>query len=220
MHLYLYEHCPYCVRVRLLADFKKLNIPITILANDDIENHLNKVNQKIVPILQKEDESYMLESMDICHYLDQMDGNSILKISLSNPSFMQTLEKVNHIARYLTHPRQPLHPLNQPDFPTSSAIQYFQTKKEKSLGLTFKEALIKTPTYIQQITPALEALDIYIPETLEGITTNDILLFPSLRALTIAADALTLSPKTEHYLAYFLRHTNIQRYPHHTYTYA
>ncbi len=62
MKLFLYHHCPFCIRPRLVADLKSLNIPIHIFANDDEQAHYDLVGKKIVPILQKDDGSYMTES--------------------------------------------------------------------------------------------------------------------------------------------------------------
>ncbi|VTP68108.1 Glutaredoxin-2 [Leclercia adecarboxylata] len=44
----------------------------------DVETPTRMVGKKVVPILQKEEGVYMPESMDIVHYVDQLEGSPVI----------------------------------------------------------------------------------------------------------------------------------------------
>ena len=50
-----------------------------ILQNDDEETPIKMIGAKQVPILQKDDGSFMGESLDIVRYIDEMAGKGRLK---------------------------------------------------------------------------------------------------------------------------------------------
>lgn len=48
--LYVYDHCPFCVRVRLALGIKNVKHNLHFLANDDIKTPTKLVGKKIAPI--------------------------------------------------------------------------------------------------------------------------------------------------------------------------
>ena len=48
--LYVYDHCPFCVRVRLALGVKNVKHLVHFLANDDIATPTALVGKKIAPI--------------------------------------------------------------------------------------------------------------------------------------------------------------------------
>ena len=48
--LYVYDHCPFCVRVRLALGLKNVKHNLHFLANDDIATPTKLVGKKIAPI--------------------------------------------------------------------------------------------------------------------------------------------------------------------------
>ena len=69
--VYVYDHCPFCVRVRLALGVKNVKHTVHFLANDDVETPTNLVGKKIAPIFQfKQDDLVMGESMDIIQKID------------------------------------------------------------------------------------------------------------------------------------------------------
>ena len=68
--VYVYDHCPFCVRVRLALGMKNIKSDLVFLANDDIETPTKLVGKKLAPIMQFEDGSAMMESLDIVELLD------------------------------------------------------------------------------------------------------------------------------------------------------
>jgi len=78
MKLYVYEHCPFCIRARMIFGLKKVPFELGVIMEGDVETPTRMVGKKVVPILQKEEGVYMPESMDIVHYVDQLDGSPVI----------------------------------------------------------------------------------------------------------------------------------------------
>ena len=72
MKLYIYDHCPFCVRARMAAGLFGADVEEVVMANDDEATPIGMIGAKQVPILQKEDGSFMGESLDIVRYLDRI----------------------------------------------------------------------------------------------------------------------------------------------------
>jgi hypothetical protein len=49
--LYNYDHCPFCVRVRLALGFKNVKHNLIFMANDDVHMPSELVGKKIAPIM-------------------------------------------------------------------------------------------------------------------------------------------------------------------------
>ena len=111
MKLYIYDHCPFCLKARMIFGLKNIPVELHVLLNDDAETPTRMVGQKQVPILQKDDSRYMPESMDIVHYVDKLDGKPLLTGKRS-PAIEEWLRKVNgrvlpnrHLMSFLLPPR-------------------------------------------------------------------------------------------------------------------
>ena len=48
--VYVYDHCPFCVRVRLALGIKNVKHNVHFLQNDDIPTPTNLIGKKIAPI--------------------------------------------------------------------------------------------------------------------------------------------------------------------------
>ena len=48
--VYVYDHCPFCVRVRLALGIKNVKHLVQFMANDDIPTPTNLLGKKIAPI--------------------------------------------------------------------------------------------------------------------------------------------------------------------------
>ncbi|TNF66400.1 MAG: glutaredoxin 2 [Gammaproteobacteria bacterium] len=201
MKLFQYEHCPYCVRPRLAAAINNINLKIIDLVYDDVQTPMNMIGKKLAPILQKEDLSFMPESIDICSYLDALDGKSIIQSKKANKNFDQLMDKLHYYIRYLTYPRLYHHPQNKGVFPTDSAISYFKVPKEEKMAIDFDYALKHSDLYIadtenllSQVMPFFEQR---IVDASNGVSNfllsyDDIEFFPLLRLLTLAVDVIKL----------------------------
>ena len=94
------DHCPFCIKARMIFGLKNIPVELHVLLNDDAETPTRMVGQKQVPILQKDDSRYMPESMDIVHYVDKLDGKPLLTGKRS-PAIEEWLRKVNGYANWL-----------------------------------------------------------------------------------------------------------------------
>ena len=186
MKLYIYDHCPYCLKARMIFGLKNIPVELHVLLNDDAETPTRKEKQKQVPILQKDDSRYMPESMDIVHYVDKLDGKPLLTGKRS-PAIEEWLRKVNGYANKLLLPRFAKSAFDE--FSTPAARKYFVDKKEASAG-NFADLLAHSDGLIKNISDDLRALDKLIvkPNAVNGeLSEDDIQLFPLLRNLTLVA---------------------------------
>lgn len=104
MKLYVYDHCPFCVRARMIFGLKNLPVELVVLANDDEATPIGLVGKKVVPILVKEDGTAMPESLDIVHYVDEHFGEKILSEQV-RPEIEAWLKEVGSYYGHLTTAR-------------------------------------------------------------------------------------------------------------------
>lgn len=198
MKLYIYDHCPFCVRARMAFGLRDMPVEQVVLSNDDEAAPIAMVGAKQVPILQKDDGSFMGESLDIVRYVDELAGKGRLKEDV-RPQVQSWLEKVNAYANKLIQPRDVLAGL--PEFATQAAVDYFTAKKEALIG-SFAENMAQTEVYLAKLAQDLAELEMLAvaPDAFAGVLgMEDILVFPLLRNLTIVR-GLQLPPKTDAYV--------------------
>ena len=182
MKLYIYDHCPFCVRARMAAGLFGADVEEVVLANDDEATPIGMIGAKQVPILQKEDGSFMGESLDVVRYLDR-EGR--LKDE-TRPEIQAWFDKVGGYNTKLVHPR--VVKIGLPEFETPEAVKYFTDKKEKTIG-SFATNLDKTSQYVERLHEDLAELETLMTESGAGLNgeigMEDILVFPILRNLTV-----------------------------------
>jgi len=184
--LYIYDHCPFCVKARMIFGLKNLPVERITLLSDDDATPTRMIGQKMVPILQKDDSRYLPESMDIVRYVDALDGQPLLT-GKQNPAIAEWLRKVNGYANRLLIPRFAKGAFDE--FSTPQARASFVARKEESIG-SFAEHLSHSAGLVKNISDDLRALDKLIvqPNAVNGeLSDDDIHLFPLLRNLTIVA---------------------------------
>ena len=64
MKLYVYDHCPFCAKARMIFGLKSLPLELNYLLENDADTPTRLVGKKTTPILQKADGSHMAESME------------------------------------------------------------------------------------------------------------------------------------------------------------
>ncbi|WP_024560178.1 glutaredoxin 2 [Franconibacter pulveris 601] len=186
MKLYIYDHCPFCVKARMIFGLKNIPVELNVLLNDDEETPTRMIGQKMAPILQKDDSRYLPESLDIVYYVDKLDGKPLLT-GKRNPAIETWLRKVNGYVNRLLLPRIAKAPFDE--FATPQARAYFVKKKEAAIG-AFEEHLAHSAGLIKNINDDLRDLDKLIkqPNAVNGeLSEDDIHLFPLLRNLTLVA---------------------------------
>lgn len=183
MKLYVYDHCPYCVRAKMIFGLKNIPVEITVIANDDEDTPVSLVGKKVVPILVKKDGTAMPESLDIVRYVDANYGEKIIS-EIIRPEIEAWAAKLSKIYSHLLLPR--FVKLGLAEFEKQSAIDYFVQKKTEFIG-DFAENLAQSEQYIQAVQPLLtELADLIKSENaLNGeLSLEDIIVFPMLRNLT------------------------------------
>ena len=189
MKLFIYDHCPYCVKARMIFGLKNQPVENIVLLNDDETTPIAMIGQKMLPILETPERTFMPESLDIIQYIDEKFPPQI--VLMEEDSFLIKILTELRLSYYsLTMPRWPQSSMEE--FKTSSAQQYFQNKKEKIIG-PFSSALEKTEEFkkaayqiLERITEKVSKPDRWYLG--QALSLNDFHLFAVLRALTIVKD--------------------------------
>jgi len=170
----------------MIFGLKNIPVELNVLLNDDEATPTRMIGQKMAPILQKDDSRYLPESMDIVHYVDNLDGKPLLT-GKQSPQLEEWLRKVNGYVNKLLIPRFAKSAFDE--FSTPQARAYFVAKKEAAIG-NFADHLAHSAGLIKNISDDLRALDKLIakPNAVNGeLSDDDIHLFPLLRNLTLVA---------------------------------
>lgn len=205
MKLYYYDHCPYCVKARMIFGLTQTEVELIPLLNDDETTPMNLIGVKMVPILIRKDGRAMPESMDIVTYIDHRTTPIIT--GKKNPAIAEWLKGRDYY-RKLCYPRWVAAPL--PEFKTDSARAYFTARKEEMIG-SFTKHLENTPELKQQAELHLHQLEPLIQKAhaVNGtVSEDDFHLFAALRSLTIVKD-LQFPSKVLDYILTMSQKTNI-----------
>lgn len=197
MKLYVFEHCPYCVKARLVANYLALPVELVYLQNDDEVTPHRLIGAKMVPILQFADGTAMGESLDIARHLEQLAGTELAAGAFLSQANHWVSEHLSLIFR-LTFPRWPQ--ITLPEFATPQAIAYFQSKKEQKLLCSFTTLLSHSAEDIALMQTALTQLS-WLNSSPE-LTWQDVQLLPFIRNLTIVK-GLEFPEHVRQYLQYW-----------------
>lgn len=183
MKLYVYDHCPFCVKARTIFGFKNIAFDLVILLNDDDATPTRMIGKKMAPILEYAGQ-YLAESMDIVAYVDGLSGDRILS-GLLNPAVAQWNSDASVPLFSLALPRWAAADLKE--FSTASARAYFTRNKERMIG-SFEKHKVASPDYIGTLNRHLLALEplIQSPDAVNGVLSeDDVHLFANLRSMSI-----------------------------------
>lgn len=214
--LYNYDHCPFCVRVRLALGFKNIKHNLVFMANDDVHTPTAMVGKKIAPIMRfppentDEEDMLMMESMDIIEFIENDErfgptnvlkpasGRTDLKEWQNSIKFLlRTLQRPRYVATGLLPEFQQLdsrhgfianHPL--PPFDKAEWKEMDDFSQKLSI---YAEAMANDPTVmIEELNAKLVALDdiVYCDTycTEGGLSLDDIDLWARLRSISIVSD--------------------------------
>ncbi len=199
MNLYLYDHCPYCVRAEMVANYKQVNQQNIYLANDDEESCYKLIGAKVLPILEHQGDA-MGESLDIAKRLDELGHpDKIIAEGGHAKDVLEVLNQVNFSINCLLFPRNIR--IGLPEFKTQSAQDYFEGKKEKIIDMPFATAMDQTQEHIEKVEHALGQLpSLSLPSDRENtLSWDDVLVYPVLRNLTMVAN-LTFPDSVQAYI--------------------
>ncbi|RUR91969.1 glutaredoxin 2 [Pectobacterium polaris] len=183
MKLYVYEHCPFCIRARMIFGLKKVPFELGVIMEGDSETPTKMVGRKVVPILQKEDGTYMPESMDIVRYVDGLSG----AVELNEPCDKKIEDWCKNATRTIYNLAIPR--FTKADFKelsTAAAREAYTIREIKAFG-NLEELIAKSQDFTDEILSELTKIQPYL-STKERVTTTDFFLFPLLNSLTIVKD--------------------------------
>ena len=199
MKLYIYDHCPYCVKARMIFRIKKTPVKLLCLLNDDEKTPQSMIGVKMVPILEFKKGCFMPESLDIVRYIDKREGTRAEVSWKTNKKLSLWLNKNSSLCYELAMPRWVKAPLDE--FKTKKARDYFQTKKENYIG-PFKDCWDNTKALIKEMTKELDQLESFFEKNQKffsgNLSLNDFHLFAFLRSLSIVK-GLPFPKKVKHY---------------------
>lgn len=183
MKLYLFEHCPFCIKTMMVANYKKLAVEFIYIQNHDVDARIEKVGRNTLPILQKPDGNYIAESLDIVTYLDTFNGNASLEPSKLSEKIEDWNGKSN--ANPLIFPR--LMKIKQPEFQCEQAKAWFTKNKSKMINMPFDQAFSRTDEFLLPLNRLLKEIDwLPLPSERENkLSYDDVAFYPFLRELTI-----------------------------------
>ena len=186
--LYIYEHCPFCTKARMIFGLKDVPVELEYLENDDEKTPVEMIGVKMLPIFKDEEGVTMSESMDIVDYIDTHFYPKVIQ-SLFNTKVSSWLSENSTFIYKLCMPRWSR--TEMPEFLTYSARQYFTKKKEARIG-NFEEHLVLTNEYLDLLSQTWDSLVVGNEEFFDidsrPIQLGDIHLFASLKCLTIVKD--------------------------------
>lgn len=183
MKLYVYKHCPFCIRVLAFINLKGMDVEVITLLNDDEETPISMTGIKSLPILEKNDGEFMGESLDIIEYLDNLE-NPILSSYKPN-KFNAWLESSKSVIYSLAMPRWA--DMDLPEFKTASARDYFIVKKESYVG-DFAELKLDTLNIVNEFDKSLLDLELLLKTQNDKVSIDDIVLFSSLHGVTSVSE--------------------------------
>lgn len=189
MKLYQYDHCPFCVRANMTANYKAVAHEKVYLLNDDEKTCHDLIGAKMVPILQFHEGQAMGESLEIVKTLDEL-GDKEKK--LRPTSYHQTLnpffDQANFATWCLLFPRNIA--IGLPEFATQSAQDYFRQNKEAMISRSFEQAMSETTEHQALVEAILGELpELILPSQYDNtLSWDDIFIYPGLRNLSMVAN--------------------------------
>lgn len=216
--VYVYDHCPFCVRVRLALGIKNVKHLVQFLANDDIPTPTKLIGKKIAPIYEiPEDDFIMSESLDIIEKVDSDErfgstgqilpatGRTDIKAwQKSVQTLLRTLQRPRYVAtgllpefqqidgRHAFIKNHQLPPYEKPEWKGDGTDENPGMDMEEKLKL-YAEAMAKDPTaLLEDLNAKLIELDDMVYSEYYcsegGISMDDIDLWARLRSITIVKD--------------------------------
>jgi glutaredoxin 2 len=206
LKLYVYDHCPFCVKARSIFGLKTIPVELVMMLNDDEATPTRMIGKKMAPILE-DGGRFIPESMDIVAYIDGLAGAPVLT-GPRNPQVAQWISDANAALYPLTMPRWAASDL--PEFATPDARTTFTRNKEAVVG-SFKDRLADSDGYIEELNDHLLLLEglVQSAEAVNGtLSEDDIHLFATLRALSIV-QGIAYPPAVEAYRVRMAKRTGI-----------
>lgn len=216
--LYIYDHCPFCTRVRYLLGVKKVKIELRWLLSDDVTTGDRLIGKKAVPIWAPNADGgpFIKESLDICKLVDedaQYGPVGAFSPSSGRTDIADWFSKNAMPIKRLQWPR--LAAAHLPEHATEDARQSYMARHALAEPSSYEENLSNSAEYVKMIQEQLAKLEacVYSAEcaTEGGLSFDDIDLFPKLRLLSIVKD-LAWPEKLWKYMQYHSKLSDVALY--------
>ncbi len=194
MKLYIYEHCPFCCRALMIRGLKRLDIPAEAILENDAETPTRMVGRKVVPILEKDDGTFMPESMDIVRWLDAAFAPPVI-VAAPDPALDDWCRRASGVIYKLCVPR-----FTRGDFAelaTPQARAAYIEREIRAFG-DLDALLADTPALLAELAPLLAELERLVRMPGMDVGESDFRLYPLLRSLSIV-EGLRFGAKTTAY---------------------
>jgi len=164
----------------MIFGLKKVPFELGVIMEGDAETPTRMVGKKVVPILQKEEGVYMPESMDIVHYVDQLDGAPVIT-GECNPLIDAWCKENTRAVFNLAIPR-----FTRADFKelATPAAREAYTQREINAFGNLDTLMANSQIYIDTLVEALGKIEAYL-QGRHPVSITDFYLFPILNSLTI-----------------------------------
>jgi len=211
--VFVYDHCPFCVRVRLALGLKNVKFNLQFLANDDVATPTSLVGKKISPIFKfPADNLVMGESLDIIKLTDAderfgptgvilaaTDRSDLKAWQKSTQTLLRTLQRPRYVATGLMPEFQQLDGrhafIKNHQLPPYEKEEWKGSKDVPGMNMADKlrlyaEAMANDPApLVEELNAKLVELDdIVVSEhhcSEGGLSYDDIDLWARLRSITI-----------------------------------
>lgn len=192
--LYIYDHCPFCTRVRYLLGVKKVKAELRWLLSDDVATGTRLIGKKAVPIWAPNADAdggpYIPESLDICRLVDgdaKYGPTAAFREASGRTDIAEWFKKNAVPIKRLQFPR--LVAAHLPEYSTQDARAAYMAGHKLEDPSDYGENLKKSAEYAKTIQAQLPTLDecIHSPQAASegGLSFDDIDLFPRLRLLSL-----------------------------------
>lgn len=189
MKLYQYQHCPFCIRVRMVLHRKSMPYECVDVLYDDVDTPTALVGRKQCPIMQFADGSLMKESGDIIARLET-DYPAVLPRRVKLPADIRAaLAAFRQTSNQLIKPR--VIQAGFPEFATQAAQDYYRKKYEQRWQTSFAACMQQTPVLLPSMQQALYTLSTAIEahQLLEQPFSHiDLQLFPAIACVTVVRE--------------------------------
>jgi glutaredoxin 2 len=211
MELFVYEHCPFSMRPRVIAGLQNIDCKITILNFADKQTPINYIGKKICPFLVLDDGSTKTESLDLAYYLDSLGEKPILSNKSIDPKCEELIRTYLKSIIAITVPKYL--ELNYPEFSSQEAIDLYVSREEAYLGHSFNMNEYQKKFYIKQVNTFLAKSSQFTtsktPE--KSLTPTELILFAYLRNIRNTG-VIKLSNKTDGFVTTIAHNASVKLY--------
>lgn len=185
MRLYIYDHCPFCARTRMIFGLRDVPVEVQTLLFDDAETPTQLVGEKSLPILEFDDGGTLSNTEEIVRGIDsEAEGVKVME-GPQNPELERWVKAANPTIFKLFAPRVVDAPLGE--LATPEAARLFHDKMTGMMGDldALQDQTAPLMNDLERWFNELEPL-IQSSEAVNGVLSlDDITLYPVLRHLSL-----------------------------------